>query len=125
MFVANLDGLSVRSLAEACRMKLQKMEGGIHGIDLVVTAHAEKEDAETLIEPDIGGRLDSFRWILRFLRMGTQGFLDDFVYFIVLTVVYVIYVFLHFLFAQTEIYTLGTPQYFRLNNPIPQILNTT
>lgn len=40
---------------KACRMKLQKMEGGIHGIDLTVTAHAEKEDAETLIEPDIGG----------------------------------------------------------------------
>lgn len=40
---------------KACRMKLQKMEGGIHGIDLAVTAHAEKEDSETLIEPDIGG----------------------------------------------------------------------
>ena len=39
-------------------MKLQKMEGGIHGIDLAVTAHAEKEDSETLIEPDIGGSLD-------------------------------------------------------------------
>ena len=47
-----------QSGAEACRMKLQKMEGGIHGIDLTVTAHAEKEDAETLIEPDIGGTLD-------------------------------------------------------------------
>ena len=59
-------------------MKLQKMEGGIHGIDLAVTAHAEKEDSETLIEPDIGGSLDRQKllgglehdWIMTFHSVG-------------------------------------------------------
>ena len=42
-------------MPQACRMKLQKMEGGVSGLDLVVTAHSEVEGGETLVEPDIGG----------------------------------------------------------------------
>mmetsp|Transcript_50002 Transcript_50002/g.119389 ORF Transcript_50002/g.119389 Transcript_50002/m.119389 type:complete len:1561 (-) Transcript_50002:177-4859(-) len=40
---------------KACRMKLEKMEGGIQGLDLSVTAHTEKDGSDTLIEPDVGG----------------------------------------------------------------------
>lgn len=39
-------------------MKLQKLDAGIYGIDLTVTAHTEKDDTEMLVEPDIGGHLD-------------------------------------------------------------------
>lgn len=42
---------------EACRMKLQKMDG-IYGLDLMVTAHTENDGSETVVEPDIGGRSD-------------------------------------------------------------------
>ena len=40
-------------------MKLEKMEGGIQGLDLSVTAHTEKDGSDTLIEPDVGGTMRS------------------------------------------------------------------
>ncbi|CAE7208792.1 R1 [Symbiodinium natans] len=40
---------------KACQITLQKMEGGIHGLDFAVTAHTEKDGNETIHEPDIGG----------------------------------------------------------------------
>ena len=42
---------------QACQITLQKMEGGIHGLDFAVTAHTEKDGNETIHEPDIGGCL--------------------------------------------------------------------
>ena len=36
-------------------MKLQKMDGGVWGLDLIMSAHEATEDSECLVEPDIGG----------------------------------------------------------------------